>query len=297
VGGNTRKIEVTVLLFTDHDDLMHGNGEGYSFRAQNDHTNQRLWVFDYWAENYTAFADHLSRHARNKGFSKIIIPAREGEAAALTATGFANEAQAEGFFRGRTACFLTRYLQPERRESPLLTKELEALAEIQKQPRKASSKLDSDFELRTATAEDIPEMARLFGAVFSSYPTPVDDPEYLALVMRLGTLFQVATTGGRIVGVAAAETDRTQQHAEMTDCATHPDCRGQGLASHLLITLEKACVEHGYRCLYSLSRAGSFGMNLVLHRLGYQHGGTLINNAHIGGRFENFHLWVKYPAG
>jgi putative beta-lysine N-acetyltransferase len=284
------------LLFTDNDDLVREEREGYLFRAQNDYTSKRLWVFDYRVKDYAAFADHLERHARAKGFSKIIIPTREADAAEMAAVGFVSEARAEGFFRGETAYFLARYLRPERRESRLLNEELETLAEIQRQPQKTPGAPDPDFELRPATTADIPELAALFGAVFRSYPTPIDDPEYLALAMRLGTLFQVALKDGRIVGATAAEADPGQQHAEMTDCATHPDFRGRGLASHLLAALEKVCVARSYRCLWSLSRAGSYGMNLVFHRLGYRHGGILINNAHIGGRFEDLHLWVKYPA-
>lgn len=281
------------MLFTENDDLVREEAAGYLFRAQNDYTSERLWVFDYRVEDYAAFADHLHRHARAKGFGKIIIPTREEDAAAMAGVGFVNEARAEGFFRGRTGYFLARYLKPERRASELLAGELEALAEIRQQPRR-NAPADPEFELRAATTADIPEMARLFGAVFRSYPTPVDDPEYLALAMRLGTLFQVAVTGGKIVGAAAAEVDRNQRHAEMTDCATDPEHRGRGLASHLLATLEETCTAEGYRCFWSLSRAGSYGMNLVFHRLGYRHGGTLINNAHIGGRFEDLHLWVKY---
>lgn len=284
------------MLFTENDDLMRVDGPDYSFRAHNDHTNRRLWVFDYQAQDHAAFAAHLLRHAGERSFGKIVLPAREEDTARLTTAGFVTEARAEGFFGGRTACFLAYYLQPERRESPLLAGEMEMLAKILRRPDVVGSEPDPEFTLRAATAADIPEMARLFGTVFPSYPTPVDDPAYLALTMRLGTLFQVATAGSRIVGAAAAEVDRPHKNAEMTDCATHPDFRGRGLASHLLSALERACAEHGCRCFWSLSRAGSFGMNLVFHRLGYRHGGTLINNAHIGGRFEDLHLWVKYPV-
>lgn len=282
------------MLFTDQDDLTRVEEEGYYFQVHNDHTNQRLWVFDYRVYDHVAFAAHLSQHAYAQEFSKIIIPSREEDTAPLAAAGFFGEGRAEGFFRGHDAHFLVLYLQPERQESPLLAEELEMLAEIQQRPRKKLSAPDPGFRFRTATTGDIPELAWLFGTVFSSYPTPVNDPAYLKLSMEMGTLFLVATANDQIVGVAAAEVNRVQKHAEMTECATLPDYRGQGLASHLLLELEKVCVQHGYRCLYSLSRAGTFGMNLVFHRLGYRHGGTLINNAHIGGRFEDLHLWVKY---
>lgn len=284
------------MLFTDNDDLLREEHKGFCLHAHNDHTNKRLWVFAYRVQDWTDFANYVDRHARAKGFGKIIVPTREADAAALAATGFINEARAEGFFRGETAYFLVRYLCPQRRKSTLLDEELAMLADIQRRPRKAPAAPEPGFELRPAAWGDIPELAALFDRVFASYPTPINDPEYLALSMRLGTIFQVARHNGRIVGAAAAETDPAQRHAEMTDCATHPDYRGQGLASRLIAALEEECAARGYRCFWSLSRAGSYGMNLVFHRLGYRHGGTLINNAHIGGRYEDLHLWVKYPV-
>lgn len=282
------------MLFTENDDLVREECAEYVFRALNDYTSERLWVFDYRVRDYDAFVECLDRRARAKGFGKIIIPTRESDAAAMAAAGFVSEGRAEGFFRGETAYFLVRYLRPERRESPLLKEELETLAEILRRPQTPPPA--GEFTLRTAEPADIPELAGLFGTVFRSYPTPIDDPEYLALTMRLGTFYQVAEHEGRIVGAAAAEVNPAHQHAEMTDFATHPDFRGRGLASHLLAALEQVCAARGFPCLWSLSRAGSYGMNLVFHRLGYRHGGTLINNAHIGGRFEDLHLWVKYPA-
>ncbi|ACA58734.1 putative beta-lysine N-acetyltransferase [Candidatus Desulforudis audaxviator] len=284
------------MLFTETDDLVRVNNEGYSYHAHNDDTNERLWVFDYRVDDHSALADALVQHARKKGYGKIVFPVREEDTAALTPAGFVTEARAEGFFDGRTALFLAYYLNPARQESGTLAGELEILAEIRTRPREIGAGPDPDIALRPADTGDIPELARLFGTVFQAYPTPVDDPEYLELAMGLGTLFQVATTGGRIVGAAAAEIDPSYKNAEMTNCATHPDFRGRGLASHLLFALERTCAERGYRCFWSLSRAGSYGMNLVFHRLGYRHGGTLINNARFGGRFEDLHLWVKYPA-
>jgi len=45
-------------------------------------------------------------------------------------------------------------------------------------------------------------------------------------------------------------------------------------------------------CLFSLARASSFGMNLF-RRLDYRYRGTLINNCHISGAYEDMNTWVK----
>jgi len=138
-------------------------------------------------------------------------------------------------------------------------------------------------------------MAKVFKKVFATYPSPVDQPDYLAAVLGKAALFRVVKYKQAIVSIAAAEVDWANSSAEMTNCATLPELRGLGLMSSLLHALEKDCLAHQIYCLYSLARASMYGMNLVFHRLGYVYQGTLINNCHIGGNYEDMNIWAK-PA-
>ncbi len=284
------------MLFTENDDLIRIKKGEYGFQAHNDYDNERLWVFAYTVEDHKGFAQHLQEQAQSKNFSKIIIPAKDKDIPPLLAAGFRQEAEAKGFFSGQDASFLAYYLKPERGQSRSFFRELEVLSKIQEKPLINPVIPQKEFTFRQAKPSDIPELAQLFGTVFRSYPSPIDDPDYLKLSMRLGTIFRIAQLNGHIIGAAAAEIDRGNKNAEMTDFATHPDYRGQGLATYLLADLEEICAQAGFTCLWSLSRAGSYGINLVFHRLGYQHGGTLVNNAYFGDYLENLHLWFKYPV-
>lgn len=69
--------------------------------------------------------------------------------------------------------------------------------------------------------------------------------------------------------------------------------QGEGLMATLVHELEKQLAEQHLDCVYSMARAHSFGMNLILHRLGYLYRGRLIRHAHIGGGFEDLNLWEK----
>ena len=45
--------------------------------------------------------------------------------------------------------------------------------------------------------------------------------------------------------------------------------------------------------LYTIARARSAGMNRVFYNRGYRWTGTLVNNCHIAGDFEDMHVWCK----
>jgi putative beta-lysine N-acetyltransferase len=79
----------------------------------------------------------------------------------------------------------------------------------------------------------------------------------------------------------------------MTDFATLPSQRGVGLAKHILAALEGDMAERGIHNLYTIARARSAGMNRVFYNRGYAWTGTLVNNCHIAGQFEDMHVWCK----
>lgn len=51
--------------------------------------------------------------------------------------------------------------------------------------------------------------------------------------------------------------------------------------------------EKGIPHLFSLTRAVSTGMNMVIAKLGFEYKGRLIQNSQISGDFEDMNIWVK----
>ncbi|MBO8129042.1 MAG: putative beta-lysine N-acetyltransferase [Peptococcaceae bacterium] len=283
------------MLFTENDRIIKEERPKFTLQAHLDDTNRRIWVFHYSIKdrNYNLFVDYLFQTALRNDFSKIIIPAHEKDVDGLAARDFIPEARAEVFFAGQTAYFMSRYLSDKRRLSSRFPEEEKMLREILQKPQVPKTKPGAQFELRRATRDDIRDLAHLFDRVFETYPTPVNDPGYLKTAMDHGVIFRLAATGDSLAGAAAAEIDRYHKNAEMTDFATLPAYRGRGLAGALLAALEEDCRSMGIKCFYSLTRATSYGMNLVFHRAGYRYRGTMLNNAHIAGNWEDLHLWVK----
>ena len=78
--------------------------------------------------------------------------------------------------------------------------------------------------------------------------------------------------------------------------ATRPDQRCLGLAQHLLAALEEDMDARTIPNLYTIARARSAGMNRVFYNRGYELTGTLVNNCHISGQFEDMHVWCKSLA-
>ena len=79
----------------------------------------------------------------------------------------------------------------------------------------------------------------------------------------------------------------------MTDFAVLPKYRGHQLALHLLHEMEIHMIDAGYRLLYTIARAASYGMNTTFARAHYHYGGTLINNTQISGSIESMNIWYK----
>jgi putative beta-lysine N-acetyltransferase len=146
---------------------------------------------------------------------------------------------------------------------------------------------------RPARPADAEAMAHLYRLVFASYPFPIHDPEYLRRTMAENVCYYGFWENGRPVALASAEMDIGAGSAEMTDFATHPECRGGGRATQLLAALEREMAQRQIKTLYTIARAVSFGMNLTFAKLGYRYGGTLPRNTQIAGELECMNIWFK----
>jgi putative beta-lysine N-acetyltransferase len=155
------------------------------------------------------------------------------------------------------------------------------------------SKNNLEYTIRNATDADINEMIKLFSTVFSTYPSPIYDEEYLKQTMNKKVLYKVAVYEGKIVSVAAADMDNENLNAEITDCATYPTYGGKGILSNIIHSLEYNLKSKGFITLYSLSRAINPSINFALSKHNYSYAGGLVNNCNICGTFEDMNIWVK----
>lgn len=255
--------------------------------------NERIQVLEYEARDPGAMVERLAGEARQRGHGKLFLKAPEFDREALEDVGMVKEATINGYFCGEPADVMALYLDDDRMKRPRESKQEEILESITSRPADASvPDLPRDYWMTTADPGDAEELAALYAEVFASYPFPITDPAYLISTMKTHVVYRIVRDGeGSLVAAASAETCRRYRNAEMTDFATLPSQRGLGLAQHLLAALEDDMLEASIPNLYTIARACSPGMNRVFYNRGYELTGTLVNNCHIAGQFEDMHVW------
>ena len=174
------------------------------------------------------------------------------------------------------------------------SRKIRVIQDVSKIPRLIESQqIPENYILRFATEEDAQELANLYGAIFETYPTPMNDERYIKKVMEEGTIFSVIEYEGTIVSAASAEVNEMYHNAELTDCATIPHHRKHGFMKVLISALEQELIRKNIYCSYSLARSLSMGMNAVFHQLGYEYGGRLTKNCNIWDKYEDMNIWGK----
>ncbi|WP_347550249.1 putative beta-lysine N-acetyltransferase [Pseudalkalibacillus hwajinpoensis] len=263
-------------------------GRDYHFNCHHDPFNERIRIDEY-AGNKRTLVDHILE-LFNADYTKCIIKVKDGDAALFQSLGFSYEGEICGYFSGVNTLLMTKYRENWRRNSKSWIEE-DAILEgvLSKTPGDLSEKP----LMRQATKKDAGGLAELYKHVFAVYPTPMDNPDYIRKVMKEGTIFLLVEEQGTIKSAASAELNRKWHNAEVTDCATLPDFRKGGTMRHLIMELEKTLLKEEIYYAYSIARARSFGMNAVLHQLGYAYGGRLVNNVKIYTDWENMNLWSK----
>lgn len=257
-----------------------------------DHTNSRIKIIDFNTislKNLLRIIDFSSK----ENLGKIICNCHNEFLGVFTEAGFQLEGILDGYFKGKDALCMSYFIDKNRK----IIKDNFSKDSVLKQSLEVNNsyvyKANSKYYIRTATESDIKEMIELFSNVFSTYPSPVYDKNYLKETMNEKVLYKVAIDNGKIVSVASADMNVENLNAEMTDCATYPNYRGKGILSDLIYALELELKNRGFMTLYSLSRAINPGVNFVLSKHNYNFRGRLINNCDICGNFEDMNIWVK----
>lgn len=208
--------------------------------------------------------------------------------------GFIMEAKIDGFYNGVTGYILSKFIGLKRKMTIYTPEEEEVLIKAREYiNKKYTYKEESKFTIRTANKNDAKELAMLYDKVFKTYPTPMDNENFIKRSMDQNVLFKIVLYENKIISSASADMDLNNLNAEMTDCVTLPEYRGKDLMGKLLYKLEEELVKNNFKVLYSIARAISLGMNIVFSKHNYKYSGRLVNNCNICGRFEDMNMWVK----
>lgn len=281
-GKNTGDIEI----FTDN--------KGNFVQVLIDRTNRRLRVLDYRVHDWEEVINRFYIIATGHRLGKILFYTRPPDDLPLTQSGYVKEGVIPAFFQGVDALCCSYFTDPARAQSSFLEEEEEILNRIRREKSRGETRaLPAGYTIRPIDPEQVADLVDLYRDIFISYPSPLLDPDYVYKVMQSHVIFYGAFAGSSLAGAASAEMDLRNRNAEITDCATLREHRGKGLLVNLILALEKQLAARQVGSLYSLARAGSYGMNAALFKLDYAYQGRFINNCHIGGRFEDMNLWTK----
>ncbi len=265
--------------------------------VQHGRHNDRIYLMSLAQTDLPELLPRLDELGRDEGYSKIFAKIPAAVASPFLAEGYEQEAAIPGFYRGsEEAVFLGKYLADERRTEtqPDLVESVIATALEKGGEAVPEPPLPGDVVCRVAAPADTAEMAELYREVFPTYPFPIHDSGYLEQTMADNVVyFGVWHEQGELLALSSAEMDLAGHNVEMTDFATLPERRGQGLATRLLAGMESVMAERGMRMAYTIARAYSYGMNITFAKLGYAFGGTLTRNTQISGDLESMNVWYK----
>jgi len=263
--------------------------------VQHGHHNDRVYVMHLNLRDVPGTLATLEALATVKGYGKIFARIPLDAWPDFEKSGYRTEATIPGLFQGRTdGLFVARYFSSRRQELPPPANMDLLQSIIEKRPPVA--KTDSDrtpWQVTKCEPADTTAMGALYRQVFESYPFPILDPGYLEQVMGEDVLYYAVQADGGIAALAAAEIDRKNKAAEMTDFATLPEWRKHGLAGRLLKQLENETRTLEVKTAYTIARATSPGINSLFKNNGYQYAGLLLNNSHICGSIQSMTVWYK----
>lgn len=258
--------------------------------------SNRIYLMKLDKNDLPGIVKKLDGLAIQKGYTKLFAKVPAEAETDFISRGYLREASIPGFYQGREdALFLGKYLDPSRAE-PGNREELEevrALAEARARKVPEECELPGGFSMLSCALEHAEAMSHVYKIVFPSYPFPIHDPGYLRETMSSHVDYFGIFRDGELVALSSSEMDLKGSNVEMTDFATLPEYRGQGLAGFLLQEMEKAMKKREIHTAYTIARAVSPGMNITFSRRGYEYGGTLVNNTHISGRIESMNIWYK----
>ena len=257
--------------------------------------NNRIYLIKLSGQANRELPQQLIDLAKKQGYTKIFAKLPEKSAKNFITKGFNIEASVPNFYNGSDKGLFLAYYLDIARSQERHSQEHEKYIELAKHKSNTSFQaIDKNkFVLRECNEKDITNIAKLYRQVFLSYPFPIFNSEYILKTMRSNVTYFGIENKGEIIALASAEKDESASNVEMTDFATLPEWRGQGLGANLLKYMETEMKKQTLQTAYTIARSASPGMNITFAKLGYTFAGRLKNNTNISGTIESMNVWYK----
>lgn len=232
------------------------------------------------------------RFVNNDNYSKLTVFAHPGDQDKWERLGFRKEAHIGGYFRdGSDAEVYARYSDDERAEDHTNGEALEIA--LDKEPA-AAPELPEGYTARIAGPDDVDAISDLLLDTFPEYPDDVSALALRPLVARRASIYILIEKEGQIACMAAAQINLGHSHAEISDCVTAEDHRGNGLILPAIHKLMKYVAHRkSITDFYSMARADVVAMNAALSRAGFTYGGKMVNDSRICDGLNSYNVWWR----
>ncbi|MFP4353625.1 MAG: putative beta-lysine N-acetyltransferase [Phycisphaerae bacterium] len=264
-------------------------------KIQHGQLNRRIYLMKLDYEDANQIVPALDGLAFEHGYTKIFAKVPRFAKETFGNNGYEVEAHIPEFYEATEDVYMMcRYLDPARADEGEAAEKYEEVLKASKDRQgEGGESFPDDVEVRLCKPEDAEPLAELYAEVFPTYPFPIDQPSYITQTMETHVRYFGVWRDGKMIAASSSEMDQPELNTEMTDFATLPDQRGEGLATALLGLMEEDARQLGLHVGYTIARSPSFGMNITFARMGYEYAGRLKNNTNISGQFESMNVWYK----
>lgn len=262
--------------------------------------NRRLKVYHISQLHVQKTINDLKKIGKEQKCDKLIFYANEANKRFFVQSNCYYEGRIGGFFSGDDAYIFSIFLEPSRRREENHEEDNKVMNRVNQKYADGPNMnvqsyfLPQGYSMRAPEEKDAIYIAELYGSVFETYPTPIHEPEFVLEMIKNDHInLTVVEYEQRIISACSTEILPDFNSAEMADCATLPEHRGNGLLTSQFCHLIQIMHQKKIKTLFTYSRSRSLGMNLVNRKLGFTYGGRMIKNSNISGRLENMNIWYK----
>jgi len=256
--------------------------------------NDRIYLLDLNPKDLPNLFTNFKKLVSINKYSKIIAKVPKKYKAQFIGEGYIEEAFVPNFYNGKEdMSFLVIYPKKERQIDKQKLKIQKILNIALSKMNIKDIKLNKLFTCRKLDEKDILQMISVYKKVFTSYPFPIFEEDYLKQTMCDNVIYFGVFLDNHLIGISSCEIKNEKSYVEMTDFATLEKYRGKQISLYLLSIMEKEMKKIGIKKAYTMARSLSYGMNIAFSKLGYAYSGTVTNNANISGDIESLNIWHK----
>jgi RimJ/RimL family protein N-acetyltransferase len=219
--------------------------------------------------------------------SRLLIFAKRPDHAKWRAAEFTHEGKVTGYWEDGSEAELWSKMSPIRAKA-VWQNESKVVEKKDQNPSPADI-------CRVANFEDAPIIHTLMNEAFPDYKMP-DDPAVIKHALATNAVHGrgIFSTDGSLLAYASAEFQAAGGSVEITDCATTPAARGQGLMAQIIEALVADLSEvFEINHCHAFAREDQPAMQKIFKKLGWKERGRLVNHFKVDDTWLSACIWGK----